>query len=269
MATSTSAPIGTHGNPYAHGRPEAPIVLTTDPPRPLRFFDQFAMWANLGISLFGPLTGALVAATTGSVWLAIGAIVVGCTIGAGLLGTSALFGATTGAPAMVSLRGLLGRRGSVVPTVLNIGQNVGWATMEIIVIATAASAILGRAVAVAVRAAGRRGGHPDGGQAARQRPDAAQGDGLAGADRLGGAVRPGAVAAAPGDPAGRPCSASGRRSTSPWRGSSRSLRWPPTTAATRRPGRPPSGGPRWATDWRRSPTTPSVSWRSRTSGPPT
>ena len=126
-----------------NGRPEAPIVLTTDPPRPLRFFDQFAMWANLGISLFGPLTGALIAATTGSVWLAIGAIVVGCTIGAGLLGTSALFGATTGAPAMVSLRGLLGRRGSVAPTVLNIGQNVGWATMEIIVIATAASAILG------------------------------------------------------------------------------------------------------------------------------
>ena len=34
---------------------------------------------------------------------------------------------TTGAPAMVSLRGLVGRRGSVVPTVLNVGQNLGWA----------------------------------------------------------------------------------------------------------------------------------------------
>jgi len=143
MATSTSAPIGTHGSPSGHARPEAPIVLTTDPPRPLGFFDQFAMWANLGISLFGPLTGALIAATTGSLWLGIAAIVVGCTIGAGLLGTSALFGVTTGAPAMVSLRGVLGRRGSVAPTVLNIGQNIGWATMEIIVIATAASAILG------------------------------------------------------------------------------------------------------------------------------
>ena len=52
---------------------------------------------------------------------------------------------------MVSLRGLLGRRGSVAPTVLNIGQNIGWATMEIIVIATAAAAILGAAVALAVR----------------------------------------------------------------------------------------------------------------------
>jgi NCS1 family nucleobase:cation symporter-1 len=139
MATSIHEP----GTVLTGAKPEAPIVLTTEPPRPLRFFDQFAMWANLGISLFGPLTGALIAATTGSVWLAIAAIVVGCSIGAALLGTSAVFGATTGAPAMVSLRGLLGRRGSVAPTILNIGQNIGWATMEIIVIATAAAAILG------------------------------------------------------------------------------------------------------------------------------
>lgn len=145
MATSTSART-TDELAGAHpAKPEAPLQLTTDPPRPLRFFDQFAMWANLGISLFGPLTGALIAATTGSVWLGIAAIVVGCTIGAGLLGTSAVFGATTGAPAMVSLRGLLGRRGSVAPTILNVGQNIGWATMEIIVIATAATAILGDA----------------------------------------------------------------------------------------------------------------------------
>lgn len=142
MATSTHEPTT---NTASAVRAEAPIVLTTEPPRPLRFFDQFAMWANLGISLFGPLTGALIAATTGSVWLGIAAIVVGCGIGSLLLGTSAVFGATTGAPAMVSLRGLLGRRGSVAPTVLNIGQNIGWATMEIIVIATAATAILGDA----------------------------------------------------------------------------------------------------------------------------
>ena len=124
---------------------EAPLTLTTDPPRTLGFVDQLAMWGNLGISLFGPITGALVATTTGSVGLALLAIVVGCGIGAVLLGASALFGATTGAPAMVAMRGLLGRRGSVVPTVLNIGQNVGWATMEIIVISTAAVAVVGEA----------------------------------------------------------------------------------------------------------------------------
>ena len=124
---------------------EAPLQLTTEPPRPLGFADQLAMWANLGISLFGPITGGLVALTTGSVGLAIAAVVVGCAIGALLLGASAMFGATTGAPAMVALRGLLGRRGSVAPTVLNIAQNLGWATMEIIVISTAGTAVLGEA----------------------------------------------------------------------------------------------------------------------------
>jgi nucleobase:cation symporter-1, NCS1 family len=124
---------------------EAPLTLTTEPPRTLGFVDQLAMWGNLGISLFGPITGALVATTTGSVGLALLAIVVGCALGALLLGASAMFGATTGAPAMVALRGLLGRRGSVAPTLLNIGQNVGWATMEIIVIATAAVAVVGEA----------------------------------------------------------------------------------------------------------------------------
>src|SRR5829696_3706791 len=84
---------------------EAPLTLTTEPPRPLRFGDQLAMWANLGISLFGPLTGALVVATTGSVVLAIAAILVGCTLGAVLLGASAVFGAATGAPATVAILG--------------------------------------------------------------------------------------------------------------------------------------------------------------------
>jgi NCS1 family nucleobase:cation symporter-1 len=131
--------------PALRSNREAPLTLTTEPPRPLRFSDQLAMWANLGISLFGPLTGALIATTVGSVGLSILAIVVGCALGAVLLGASALFGVTTGAPAMVSLRGLVGRRGSVIPTVLNIAQNLGWATMEIIVISTAAVAVIGEA----------------------------------------------------------------------------------------------------------------------------
>lgn len=101
------------------------------------------MWGNLGVSLFGPLTGALVAMTVGSLWGAVGAIIVGCLIGGLLLAGSACFGAVTGAPSMVSLRGLLGRRASTVPTALNIFQNIGWATMEIIVIATTAAYILG------------------------------------------------------------------------------------------------------------------------------
>src|SRR3954453_4409952 len=136
----TSDPILTT-QPSAAPSVEAPLTLTTEPPRPLRFTDQLAMWGNLGISLFGPLTGALIATTAGSVGLALAAIVVGCGIGAILLGASAVMGTATGAPAMVTLRGLVGRRGSVLPTVLNIAQNIGWATMEIIVISQAAVAV--------------------------------------------------------------------------------------------------------------------------------
>src|SRR4029453_5249945 len=94
---------------------EAPLTLPTEPPRPLRFTDQLAMWANLGISLFGPLPGALIPTTWGSGGLASMAIVTGCALGAILLGSSAVVGASTGAPAMVSLRGLVGRGGSVLP----------------------------------------------------------------------------------------------------------------------------------------------------------
>ncbi len=120
---------------------EAPLVLTTDTPRTLGFLDQFTLWGNFGISLFGPVTGALVAAYTGSLVKGLIAVVVGCGIGALVLGGAAVFGSHTGAPAMASLRGLFGRRGSMAPTVLNIAQNVGWATMEIIVISQAAVAV--------------------------------------------------------------------------------------------------------------------------------
>ncbi len=131
-------------SPLSEGRAtEAPLTLSTEPPRTLGAWAQIALWANLGISLFGPLTGALVALSVGTVAGGIGAVVVGCVIGAVILGASALFGARTGAPSMVALRGLLGRRGSLAPTVLNIVQNIGWGTMEIIVISTTAAAILG------------------------------------------------------------------------------------------------------------------------------
>ncbi len=145
MSVSSKLNVSTDPGRRPRAATEAPLVLTTQPPRTLRLTDQLAMWGNLGISLFGPLTGALVVATTGSVWLALAAIVLGCGMGALLLGASAVFGATTGAPAIVSLRGMFGRRGSVAPTLLNIAQNVGWATMEIIVISTAAVAVVGEA----------------------------------------------------------------------------------------------------------------------------
>lgn len=123
-------------------RAEAPLVLDLDPPRPLGLLDQVTLWGNLGVSLFGPVTAAFVLAPTGtpmSLPAAFTALTVGVVLGSAILGLAAVPGARTGAPAMVLMRGLLGRRGSLAPTVLNVLQNVGWATFEVVVIAEAAS----------------------------------------------------------------------------------------------------------------------------------
>lgn len=122
---------------------DAPLTLTDAPPRTLGLWPQLAMWGSFGITLFGPLTGALVALSEGTVVGGLLACLVGTVIGALLLGGSAAIGARTGTPAMVGLRGLLGFRASLAPTVLNIAQNVGWAMMEIIVISSAAAGVLG------------------------------------------------------------------------------------------------------------------------------
>ncbi len=123
---------------------EAPLVLDFTPPKPLTFTDQLALWGNLGISLFGPITAVYVVGTlSGQLTLAaaLTALVVGVVLGGLVLGASAVPAAHTGAPAMANMRGLFGLRGSYLPASLNILQNIGWATVEIVVIATAAAAV--------------------------------------------------------------------------------------------------------------------------------
>lgn len=127
-------------------RPEtrdAPLTLDEPPPRPLGLADQMALWGNLGITLTLPIAAAFVLRPHGvpalSLAAAITAVVVGTLIGTTLLGLAAVPGAQTGAPAMVLLRGLLGRRGSYAPTVLNLLQCIGWATVEIVIIAEVAA----------------------------------------------------------------------------------------------------------------------------------
>src|SRR5204863_408917 len=69
------------------------------------------------------------------------AIVVGAVAGNVLLGLAGLIGADARVPGMVVLRAPLGRRGSYAPTVVNVAQNLGWSTFELIVISTAAAAL--------------------------------------------------------------------------------------------------------------------------------
>jgi nucleobase:cation symporter-1, NCS1 family len=126
---------------------EAPRTLDDDAPRTLGLTDQLALWGNLGISLLLVVAATFVLAPDPSLpplslVAALTAIVVGAVVGNVLLGLAARAGAEVGAPAMVLVRGLLGRRGSTVPTVANIAQNIGWAVVELVVIAEAASRLL-------------------------------------------------------------------------------------------------------------------------------
>jgi putative hydroxymethylpyrimidine transporter CytX len=139
--------MSSKAEPIASASLEAPVTLLEEPPRPLGLWDQIALWGNLGITLTIPVAAAFVLRplpelpplTLGA---AVAAILFGTVLGSALLALSAVPGAETGAPAMVLLRGLLGRRGSWAPTALNVAQCVGWAAVEILVIADGASKIV-------------------------------------------------------------------------------------------------------------------------------
>lgn len=115
-------------------------------PRTLGTLDQVAFWANLGVSLLGPITALYLLQTADGgqypLRWAFAALCVGSLLGSLLVALAAVPGTETGAPAMVLLRGLLGGRLSYLPTVLNVAQCVGWAVFELVVIAQAASQLL-------------------------------------------------------------------------------------------------------------------------------
>lgn len=121
---------------------EAPLTLGEPPARTLGFRDALGLWGNLGISLLLPVAAVFVVLPDRPLVVTLGAVVVGAVIGALLLGGAAGIGAREGVPAMVLLRGLLGRHASWLPTALNLVQCIGWATFEIVVIAEAASRVL-------------------------------------------------------------------------------------------------------------------------------
>jgi purine-cytosine permease-like protein len=127
-------------------RGEAPLTLNEPAPRVLGWLDQIGLWGNLGVTLLAPVGAAyvLVPAIGGQLsYLAAGlAVVVGTVIGAVLIGAAAIPGAETGAPAMVLMRGLFGRRLSYLPTAINVLQLLGWTVFELVVIASAAQQLL-------------------------------------------------------------------------------------------------------------------------------
>src|SRR6266576_5470193 len=106
--------------------------------RVLDLFDTTLLWTNLGVSL---LVLVLPAYFDLSLRDALAATLVGGLIGNLMLAVAALIGADARVPTMVLLRAPLGRRGSYLPTALNIVQCLGWSVFELIIIATGASAL--------------------------------------------------------------------------------------------------------------------------------
>jgi NCS1 family nucleobase:cation symporter-1 len=108
--------------------------------RVLGLLDTTLLWANLSVSLLVIVAGGLLVPAL-SLPAALGAILVGALVGNLMLAFAGAIGADARVPGMVVLRAPLGRRGSYVPTVLNVAQNLGWSTFELLIIATAAGAL--------------------------------------------------------------------------------------------------------------------------------
>ena len=127
---------------------EAPLRLTTEAPRSLTFSDQAAFWANLGVSLIGFSSAAVVLIPTGYSPLPIPASLLAIALGtvAGMMMTAlaGVVGTRTGAPAMAVLRGLFGTRLSWLPSVANVFQLIGWGVYELTVIVQGVDAMTGK-----------------------------------------------------------------------------------------------------------------------------
>jgi NCS1 family nucleobase:cation symporter-1 len=115
--------------------------------RVLGSLDGLLLWSNLSVSLLVIVAGAFLVLPADefglalSLPVALGAIVAAAFAGNLLLGLGGLIGADARVPTMVLLRAPLGRRGSYLPTGLNVVQCLGWSVFELIIIATGASAL--------------------------------------------------------------------------------------------------------------------------------
>src|SRR3954454_22175025 len=118
------------------------VTPVPDRLRTLSLGDLTLLWGNLGVSLLVLVAGTFLAGL--GLQRGLLAIVVGAALGCALLGFSGYIGAERRLPGMVLMREPLGQRGSYAPTVLNVVQNLGWATFELIVIAAAANALADR-----------------------------------------------------------------------------------------------------------------------------
>ena len=127
-----AAPEGIEGSWGIEPVPERLRVLGT--------LDTGLLWGNLGVSLLVIVAGAALVPAL-SLPSALLAILIGCVIGNAMLGVAGAIGTDARVPGMVLMRVPLGRRGSYLPTGVNVLQGIGWSVFELLIIATAAAAL--------------------------------------------------------------------------------------------------------------------------------
>jgi putative hydroxymethylpyrimidine transporter CytX len=112
--------------------------------RRLRAVDLGILWFSLGVGLLVLFAGALLVLALGlSLLEVLGVSVVGSVIGSAMLAAAGLPGSRYGVPTMVSLRPVLGRRASWVPSGLNALQLLGWASFELMIMGLGVAAVTG------------------------------------------------------------------------------------------------------------------------------
>jgi len=111
--------------------------------RVLGVIDYFVLWSSLAIGLLVLQAGGLLIPGL-STTEAIAVAALGSILGSFMLALGGGLGSKYGIPTMVSLRGVLGLKGSYIPTILNVVQLIGWASFEILIMANSALLIAGQ-----------------------------------------------------------------------------------------------------------------------------
>lgn len=115
--------------------------------RRLRVVDLGVLWFSLGVGLLVLFAGALLVLLFGlSLFEVLVVSVVGSVIGSLMLAAAGLTGARHGVPTMVSLRPVLGRKASWIPSGLNAFQLLGWASFELMIMGLGLAAVSGAAL---------------------------------------------------------------------------------------------------------------------------
>ena len=126
--------------------PKLPPEWGTEPvpadKRILGSIDYFVLWSSLAIGLLVLQAGGFLIPGLSTIG-AIAVAVLGSIIGSLMLALAGGLGSKYGIPTMVSLRAVLGLKGSYIPTILNVVQLIGWASFEILIMAHSALLITG------------------------------------------------------------------------------------------------------------------------------